>query len=1357
MCTVAAPPTHDAFVNTTENTLARLRKTERQFRENAILAALDVEARQLFTFYKKVDITAPKDQKTLLLKFGHVLRSNTCTIAYKTAARLPDLMKPEQARLYRLFITAVLSSVQLLSAADTTLRPIGSNLYLVEATPPANEQGHPLVLKKWHLYRVDMQVILSGHIILTIAKDERLSFLSCQDYTSDMKDVCSLTSDFAAVFLAPIGRIARLRPSNIDPNANVHDTLDGGSNDGDQTLDARREMWKHLLPPWLKEHMDIRIEESDVPWIEVEVPVAEINGLSNDSQQDLVTDPDQTERDSITWKTIFWPPNLCFLLDRNRLIQEKPQPKQDPMQFVLDWILGVGSGGIKPETRRQSVMEEDDEPLFAEDGTFDDPEHFQPFGPPAFPASQTIYPTPPDVGMTHATPGMSSVDGVAATPANLPATSADSAQRPDEDMPDYEDAAPTSAMSGYYDEDLFEEMPDDNFGQETNGDEPNWDFFDRPGGQSKPSRSASHGRNEGSTSRGDPKPEKIDASDPKTQIIQPSGPQSDVKMDKVENSAMPNIPPFTRTSVSPDHVVSTKSTLPPKKNVKDQTPTKRAPPLWPREPDDKSTVIPTPRRRSSAYEGLKSLPSVSKNDIKYQAKGDYWFDPSPVLSKVSVKANPISIFQRPPSSASNSDDSMTTSCQSPEATSSGPLSPVLGRPWAKYDPDSPEITSHKKEVDKMVVSQDAQQLLSILKLGLVEPPSPSDFELNEPSPREIPMSTSERLQHIAQLLVDQMSQTSLNAYRGHQNELPDACNNTVEIQIDLSGINTSVQPSNLFQLTNLKGDHGGPKLQGRIVKLRPNQICLRRLDRPLTASISILPFWDTLNLQPHSGAKDVTAFCIHPQAENVRDGSSNMMQRLADSYTTCGLGTHTIGGLQDFTGTGCIPWSPNDPGENTLIQTARLVGDALAHATNIKGTVMIYMISGGESPNFYLEMCFAFYILFESFLKARTDSLGITDIALQIIPQNFIANPETLVVPPQTAYNKLALEVYNRLPPANPGGTLGSCGSAVTLSRSENSVQLQLTPMYGSPMEKNGPCLHLAYALSSNKKWLVAVWTDELGHVALTMSYCCQILDSGKRRPRHDVFQDLWEVSQDLMNKVRGPWRLAVVKHGYYEIEELHEWHGVFDSAPVSQKRCLLLLLSSQPSPELAVFASPGQGKGTQAGVHNQYGTPASTPQASITSPDQIVPATPTPSGSSFMNASTPPDGNFDPNVESDLSLVDVSEESWGIVLPYGLNQSRNMTELRPSQITGFLMKRKGSKGDDGHNMIEVSLVKSTINLSNKSREASIDDLLEDVIRQYRGLVTLGATRGCVDPNRECIPWHIATAIRGARILEKAM
>ncbi|KIW80136.1 hypothetical protein Z517_06751 [Fonsecaea pedrosoi CBS 271.37] len=1358
VCTVATPPTQDPsqIVSSVENTLARLRRTERQFREASILAALDVEARQLFTFYKKVDITAPKDQKTLLLKFGYVLRSNTCTIAYKTAARLPDLLKPEHSRLYRLFLTAIVSSIKFVPNGETDIQPLGANLYLVEQSPSVADVRQLDRVKKWLLYRIDLQVVSSGHIILTIAKDGAFSFLRVPDCAPTLNWNDHTQSEATAIYLAPIARIARSTRSKILAHKRFAGTPGNAANDETPLSDARREIWREVLPTWLKEQMNTSIDAMEADWIEIEVPVEEVDHVYNENQQDNPS-PESIKCDSVTWKTIFWPVDLCFVFAVEESVTPKePQGNHDPMQFVWDWILGTGGNASKLEADPQKVVDEDDEPLFADEGAFDDPVHFHPFGPPAFGAGQTIYPTPPDVGMTHPTPGFSSFDGMSMTPANLPRSTAERPLPQDQDMPDFEDEPTTGGLQTYYDEDLFEEHPDDNLGAEANGDEPNWDFFDGPGIDPTSARSASHGRLEETAVSGETQPGTEAHGRIAGQNDASQGP-SVVEGNSTGSDIAPKLPANTKLQQSQEQMEEPTSILQLQNKQTPQPSSKQGPPLWQPEAAREPRIGAERGRRSSLYDDPYSLLSVSTHDSRYGAGGDYWFDPTPILSNMEGYPKPSPVFRRPASSSSDSDSLMTSSSNSANPVSRQSTAHVPFRQWTEYQPPSPNAASRQPEVAKLTLYQDVQQILGSLRPGLIEPPAPSDFQLDTLEPRKIPPVSPQTLLQIAHVLVEQMSQTTLLPHGEYSRETHRPPRDHMDVSVDLSGINTSATPSNVFQLTSLKAEQNNGRVQGKVVRILPDQIRARRMERPLTATISILNFWDSLNLQPENGPKDVTVFCIHPNQSNVAEGCLNLLQRLAETYTSCSLGSHTIGRLSGLTDTGLVSWGSNDTGEHNLLQTCHFVGKALATTSDVKGTVLVCVIGRNQSVNSYLEACIAFFSLFESFREARTDNHGVSDIALQVIPKEFVASAESLVIPPQTAYIRLAIEIYNRIPPSEPPVSPAACSSAVVLSKTETSVHLQLTPTYCSPLEKHGPCLHLAYSVSQDNRWLTAAWTDETGHVALSMSYCLRIRHSGKNRSRHGIFREMWDISQDLMSKMRGPWRLVVVRHGYYEQTELLDWHQLFENSPSSQKRCLLVLLSVQLDPDLEIFPPSTQGKGTQMGTQNLYGTPASTPQGSMTSPEQTVPATPTPGGSSFMNAPTPSDPGFDPNNESDLVLVDPSEESWGVILPYGINQTRSLIELRPSQLTGYLMKRKGTKGEDGYNMLEFSLVTSSTRISDASSEAPPDELLEDLIKQYRGLVTLGATRGCVDPNSECLPWHIATAIRGAQLLGQVM
>lgn len=1344
-----------------ENTLVRLRQTERLFREAAILAALDVEARQLFTFYKKVDITDPKDQKTLLRKFGDVLRSHTCTIAYKTAIRLPDLMKPEQARLYRLFTTAIISSIKLLPNGDSALQPLGPNLYLVERAPSGSESDQFEPIRRWSLHSIDLQVVPSGHIILTIGRDDRFLFLRMTEVARDLDQSNHSKKGMAALYLAPIGRVARLIGRGIDDQMKPGNTIVDQQVGATQGLDSRKELWKEVISSWLKDQMSIIVEANDALWIEAQIPVQEVD-LESTGSQSFVTPSEAVSPGAIAWRTICWPAHLCFLLDsKDPLSEATILSNEDPMQFVQDWIAGTADGSstnTKPDPRRRDGAEEDDEPLFADEGAFDDPEHFQPFGPPAFPASQTIYPTPPDVVMTHPTPGLSSIDGIALTPANIYRGPADVALQQDEEMQDFEEVPTTNGLSEFYDEDLFEEMPDDNFGQEGTADEPNWDFFDRPGFDSKAMTTSASNRGDGISKLTGAKDHAIEAEietsgDPNTVTEQQARPKDNMSSDNALSAQ-----DKARQS---SHQIAQLNPIRPKDPKDDehvlQAPSKPRPPVWQSADGEITPQAPNARRRSSVYDGVVSLISTSDRDSKYTADGDYWFDPTAGTSRPHKPPKPTSLFRRSISGSSESDVSMTDSTPSPGAETTGNEAAASLRQWTEYHPESPGVVSHHSEMEKKTARQELEQLLALLKQpSLVEPPTLLDFSLEQRS-RTIPQTSLQKVLHIAHILVDQMSQTSLISHDGHRNEFQHLTDGRMSVIADLSGINTSANPSSLLQLTNLNADNHNGWVQGRVVKIHPNQICLRRVDRPLIAAISILGFWDTLSLQPESGPKNTTALCVHPTTQNVAEGSLNLLQRITDTYNSCGFGTHTVGRIAGLTETGLVPWDLTDVAESGLFQTAQKVGGAIASLSDFNGTVLVYMISRGESPAAYLEICHAFYNLFESFKQGLGDKHDILDVALQIIPHDFVASPDTLVIPPQSAYVKLATEVYNRLPPFDHPGPPAASGSAVVLANSENAIHFHLTPTYGSPLTKDGPFLHLAYSSSSDNRWITAAWTDEHGQIALTMCYCCRIRDSGRRRPRQDVLREIWETSQDLMRKVRGPWRLAVVKNGYYDPAELLEWRHVSDGSSAAQKRCSLMLLSAKLDPTLKVFPPSPQGKMGQMGLQNMCGTPASTPQAGITSPDQPVPATPTPGGSSIMNAPTPPEPGFDPNAEGDLTLVDPAEDSWCVILPYGVKQTDSMFDPRPAVATGLLMKRKGSKNDDGCTMIEISLISANTQGAENSSETSADALLEDVIKQYRGLATLSVTRGCIDQITECLPWHIATSAKGSQILGQVM
>jgi mediator of RNA polymerase II transcription subunit 13, fungi type len=395
-----------------------------------------------------------------------------------------------------------------------------------------------------------------------------------------------------------------------------------------------------------------------------------------------------------------------------------------------------------------------------------------------------------------------------------------------------------------------------------------------------------------------------------------------------------------------------------------------------------------------------------------------------------------------------------------------------------------------------------------------------------------------------------------------------------------------------------------------------------------------------------------------------------------------------------------------------------------------------------------MQSCVAFYACFQAYKRAMNARLENLELVLQVIPASFVTSNETVMVPAQAEYNKLALEVYSRIP-LNRFAAVGSYEFPVLLADSGDNVHFNLKTHGPSPFNGDGRILHLAYSLSDDDRWLVACWSDDLGLLAHTMTYLLRTSPADKGRPAEDLVKDLVEVSQDLMQKERAQWRLVVAKTGFYDVDEINSWARASNKEPESGWTVQLVVVELDSTLQISPSAVIGKGGQYQAAGHpNSYATPASTPQATTTSPEQMMPATPTPGGSSAMNAATPPEQGFDANVDADLSLSDTTEESWMVMMPFPANQSHHILKLRPALMSGYLIKRAGFREEDGLATMGVHLIQAS---------SSNEDVLEDIIRRFRGLVTLAVARGCIDRVRQCVPWHVHVALKGARALSGLM
>jgi mediator of RNA polymerase II transcription subunit 13, fungi type len=169
--------------------------------------------------------------------------------------------------------------------------------------------------------------------------------------------------------------------------------------------------------------------------------------------------------------------------------------------------------------------------------------------------------------------------------------------------------------------------------------------------------------------------------------------------------------------------------------------------------------------------------------------------------------------------------------------------------------------------------------------------------------------------------------------------------------------------------------------------------------------------------------------------------------------------------------------------------------------------------------------------------------------------------------------------------------------------------------------------------------------------------------------------------------------------------------------------------------------------------------------------------------------AATPTDLSLEYNPESDSHLVDITDETCGVILGHSFNNSNVLTEYRPGLATGLLIKRSGSQspasagnasGEATTNpaCISINLLwlgsngsgasQSVVNTGSQNSNCGLagslspgpkghKTILKDLLTTYRGLGTLAKLRGMRDTKNGLIPWHIVTVARAIKALDMCL
>ncbi|KAF1850230.1 uncharacterized protein K460DRAFT_400299 [Cucurbitaria berberidis CBS 394.84] len=609
-----------------------------------------------------------------------------------------------------------------------------------------------------------------------------------------------------------------------------------------------------------------------------------------------------------------------------------------------------------------------------------------------------------------------------------------------------------------------------------------------------------------------------------------------------------------------------------------------------------------------------------------------------------------------------------------------------------------------------------------------------------------------------------------------------------------------------------------------LFQISPPFLRVRRAETHWDLLPPAISFWEPLGLSPISPPKNVVAFCVYPHSESLRPCLENLLLNLQLAYDSCKLGSHVrVETGIEFEG-GLVPCRVTTPGaqhdtSKVLRETCVQLGNHLSmRHTKIReqqeakiDAFVIYMVDSFGGPSGLWELGSAFWALFQAYSQGppgRPDQTQKPDLVLQVIPMKYIASYDTPVILDPSTYTSLAREVYDRCPPSAPSGdkTTLSIYKAPSFQLEETlprSVPFRLVSEPAQDLLRENSYMHLGYAISFDGSWITAAWTDSCGKSQALVSYHLGTRVFG------EIAKEIWQTTIEILQSRRVHWRVCIAKAGVMDRDEFETWIALV-SCPTQLNLFFMILTVDTDSP----FKFTPTTMSTSSATTGQpsANTPDSN-QAGI-SPDPAVGLTPAATPSADPTTA-------DPSADPEARLVDVTDESWGIILAHRLHNSKSTNQFSPALISGLLVKRGETFAtsntinhpipDPEHGPIVVGVnmlwigaigsmraatsplpaagegvspggatpnpyasggsappspspaqdgVRSTTSLiwaPTVQTRSTAENLLREVLVQYRALGLLAKLRGMRGSGHGSVPWHVAAAKRGVEGLERVI
>lgn len=567
------------------------------------------------------------------------------------------------------------------------------------------------------------------------------------------------------------------------------------------------------------------------------------------------------------------------------------------------------------------------------------------------------------------------------------------------------------------------------------------------------------------------------------------------------------------------------------------------------------------------------------------------------------------------------------------------------------------------------------------------------------------------------------------------------------------------------------------------MRLATPLIRVRRNDTLWDMVSPSIAFWDTLGLAPCGGPKKIVSYTICPSNCDLELAVDQFINELGICYESSRLGTHTRGDSKssELVQNGIIAWkltSTNRSNGNAMEESLRkicvnlgnLLMTKVTAGTDIKTSqsespysFVIYIVNPFEDNTASLAMIASnFWQLFSTYKVATRShqTVRIPDIQLQIIPISFLAKIGQLVLKQPSELQSFAREVYNRCPPTSLSEDVAALpintGWAIQLAEAlPRKISFELKADLPSNIMYENSQLHVGYARSSSGNWITAAFTDNSGRYQCHASYYMSV-----RRKFVDVAKEIWQTCLEIM-QVRGVnWRLCIAKVGSMEMEELEAWANLASQQQPFSLITVLFAVDLSPSisiiPPLAMPNSPSPSAANRQAAY----TPVSTPKPGVSpDPSAMTPAA-TPSELAASEAAHDPDAH----------VVDVTDDTWAVILSHRFNLQTGPLEYRQSLSSGLLIKvPPGTPTQNPFNPLEVidpskvhcigvhllwgrNQGKSPDTQDRAWNHPSLvakglaDGLLREFLILFRNLALLAKVRDMRDWKAGLVPWHVLVA-----------